>query len=106
MTTQDVVVYLALVAVILLYRVQFTQNEQEGHSRLAFVWTWVGLAFATYFMSVGVLHQVGMLGGVWAYALFGMGVVLLLVCLRTLRMKMRTTSTTRVSKEDSDSEGE
>lgn len=88
---QDVVIYLILLGAVYLYRFQFQQNSHRTpNHRIVRGWTWGGFAFATYFMAVGILYQYSIIGAVPAYLLFGVGVALLLLCLRTLRVKMRS----------------
>lgn len=100
---QDVVIYLTLLCVIFLYRFQFRLNSNRTpNHRIVNFWTWGGFVFATYFMAVGVSYQYSIIGSVPAYVLFGIGVALLLLCLRTLRVKMRAAKQGRVLNTDTE----
>jgi hypothetical protein len=87
---QDVVIYFVLLGIVFMYRTPMKRHVKGlMGSRLVFLWTWIGALLSSYFICVGFLHQIGMLVGIPAYALFVVGILLLLLCLRAFRMKLR-----------------
>ncbi|MCL6515584.1 hypothetical protein [Alicyclobacillus sp.] len=103
----DLVVYLALLAVVWVLRQRLLRglrgsgergagaNERGAAARFARRWSLGAAAVATYLMAVGVLHEQGYLGAAPGGILYAAGIALVWWGLRSLRRFIQAQSEDR-----------